>query len=102
MLDIELSKRNISSNIDILGEGELRNDEVQDANGTNICHVCTAIIKTTFQICDSCNNSINEDCCEPTSSLATCYSCIVITLQPAILVLVIALQPAILVLVITI
>jgi hypothetical protein len=33
---------------------------------------------------------------------STCYSCIVITLQPAILVLVIALQPAILVLVITI
>jgi hypothetical protein len=52
MLDIELPKRNISSNIDILGEGELRNDEVQDANGTNICHVCTAMISpcSTFSI----------------------------------------------------
>jgi hypothetical protein len=50
MLAIELPKRNISSNIDILGEGKLRNDEVQDANGTNICHVCTAIIETTFEI----------------------------------------------------
>jgi hypothetical protein len=76
MLDIELPKRNISSNIDILGEGELRNDEVQDANGTNICHVCTAMIKTTFEICDSCNNSIHEDYCELTNSLTTCYTCI--------------------------
>jgi hypothetical protein len=50
MLAIELPKRNVSSNIDILGEGKLRNDEVQDANGTNICHVCTAIIETTFEI----------------------------------------------------
>jgi hypothetical protein len=33
MLATEFPKRNISSNIDILGEGELRNDEVQDANG---------------------------------------------------------------------
>ena len=49
---------------------------MQDANGTNICHVCTAIIKTTFEICDLCNNSIHEDCCELTHSLTTCYACI--------------------------
>jgi hypothetical protein len=76
MIAIELPKKKISSNIDILGEGELRNDEVQDANRTNICHVCTAIIKTTFEICDLCNNSIHEDCCELTNSLTTCYACI--------------------------
>ena len=76
MLDIELPKRNISSNIDILEERELRNDEVQDANGTNKCHVCTAIIKTTFEICDLCNNSIHEDCCELANSLTSCYVCI--------------------------
>jgi chromosome segregation ATPase len=49
---------------------------VQDANGTNICHVGTAIIKTTFEICDLCNNSIHEDCCELANSLTTCYACI--------------------------
>ena len=76
MLATEFPKRNISSNIDILGEGELRNDEVQDANGTNICHVCTAIIKTTFEICDLCNNSIHVDCCELANTLTTCYVCI--------------------------
>lgn len=76
MLAIKLPKRNISSNMDILGEGKLRNDEVQDAIGTNICHVCNAIIETTFEICDSCNNSIHEDCCELAYSLTTCYACI--------------------------
>ena len=49
---------------------------MQDANGTNICHVGTAIIKTTFEICDLCNNSIHEDCCELANSLTICYACI--------------------------
>ena len=76
MLSIELPKRNISSKIEILGKAELRNDNVQDANGTTICQVCTAIIETTFEICDSCNNSIREDCCELVNSLTTWYACI--------------------------
>jgi hypothetical protein len=31
---------------------------------------------TTFEICDLCNNSIHEDCCELANSLTTCYACI--------------------------
>jgi hypothetical protein len=42
----------------------------------SFCTVSASIIKTTFEICDLCNNSIHEDCCELANSLTTCYACI--------------------------
>jgi hypothetical protein len=32
--------------------------------------------KTTFEICDLCNNSIHVDCCELANTLTACYACI--------------------------